>query len=228
MGLFGRSKKKTAAAENAPVNDEAPSPESEAAKGPFDIKDAPESERVDFGSLQIPAREGMSIAVEVEKRSRAVTGLTLTYGESQIQVNAFATPKSEGLWDDIRKSLRESIASQGGTTETREGAFGTELYARIPIAVKGSNKRAHRPMRFVGIDGPRWFLRAVISGAALQTGAVREEVEEIIRSIVVVRGSMAKAPREVLELKVPGEGSAATLPDDDDLLGQGPTIAEVR
>lgn len=227
MGLFGRSKKKASATDSAPLA-HTPSPEEEEVKGPFDIKDAPDTERLDFGSIQIPAREGMSIAVEVEKRSRAVTGLTLTYGESQIQINAFAAPKSEGLWDDIRKSLRESVASQGGTTETREGAFGTELYARIPLAIKGSNARAHRPMRFVGIDGPRWFLRAVISGAALQTGTVREEVEDIIRSIVVVRGSMAKAPREVLELKVPGEGNASPLPDDVDPLGQGPTIAEVR
>lgn len=227
MGLFGRSRNK-AATIGSDAPQEATSLEQEELVGPYDVKDAPDTERVDFGSIQIPAREGLSIAVEVEKRSRAATGLTLTYGESQIQVNAFAAPKSEGLWEEIRKSLRESIASQGGTTETREGVFGTELYARIPIAVKGSNKRAHRPMRFVGIDGPRWFLRAVISGAALQTGAVREEVEEVIRSIVVVRGSMAKAPREVLELKVPGEDSVTSLPDDDDPLGQGPTIAEVR
>ncbi|MCT1807384.1 MULTISPECIES: DUF3710 domain-containing protein [Dermabacter] len=227
MGLFGRSKRKAAPAENVQASEES-APEPEEVKGPYDIADAPDDERLDFGSLQIPAREGMSIAVEVEQRSRAVTGLTLTYGDSQVQVNAFAAPKSEGLWDEIRKSLRESIASQGGTTETREGAFGTELYARIPIAVKGSNSRAHRPMRFVGIDGPRWFLRAVISGAALQAGPIREEIEDIIRSIVVVRGSMAKAPREVLELTIPGEGAATALPDETDPLGQGPTIAEVR
>ena len=153
MGLFGRSKRKAAPAENVQASEDH-APEPEEVKGPYDIADAPDDERLDFGSLQIPAREGMSIAVEVEQRSRAVTGLTLTYGDSQVQVNAFAAPKSEGLWDEIRKSLRESIASQGGTTETREGTFGTELYARIPIAVKGSNSRAMVPAGSCALSFP--------------------------------------------------------------------------
>lgn len=232
MALFRRHR--PAAAENAsapPTVDEAPEV-SDAPVGPFDIADAPDTHRADFGGVQIPPREGMEIALEVDQASRRISGLTVTYRDAALQVNAFAAPRSSSLWSEVRSSLREAIAQQGGTTETRDGSFGAELYARIPVQTQGSTKRSYRPLRFVGVDGPRWLLRVVISGAALQHADVREEVEEIIRSIVVVRGSAPMAPKEVIELHVPadraGQQASPLTPEDIDPLGHGPSIAEIR
>ncbi|MDO5646105.1 MAG: DUF3710 domain-containing protein [Dermabacter sp.] len=232
MALFRRHRPSEAGSGPAPAAaDESPdSPDTLA--GPFDIADAPEVHRADFGGLQIPPREGMEIALEVDQASRRISGLTVTYRDSALQVNAFAAPRSSSLWSEVRGSLREAIAQQGGTTETRDGSFGDELYARIPVQTQGSTKRSYRPLRFVGVDGPRWLLRVVVSGAALQHSDVREEVEEIIRSIVVVRGSAPMAPKEVIELHVPadrgGQQSTPLTPEDIDPLGHGPSIAEIR
>jgi hypothetical protein len=44
-----------------------------------------------------------------------------------------------------------------------------------------------RLARFVGVDGPRWFLRGVIGGAAT-TDVEAAAREDLFRSIVVVRG----------------------------------------
>lgn len=64
-------------------------------------------------------------------------------------------------------------------------------------------------MRFIGVDGPRWFLRGVIRGE----GAVRPEaaarIEEIFAGIVVVRGHHPVPPRDLLELRLPNQSRPA-------------------
>lgn len=230
MGLFSRKKHTVEPASHTTAASAEDSPPLE---GPFDIADAPAGERVDFGAIQVPPREGMQIALEMEQRSRRVSGLTLSLSGSAIQINAFAAPKSHGLWDDVRASLRESIAQQGGTTETREGTFGTELHARVPLPDEGTGRTSatYRPMRFVGIDGKRWFLRAVISGAALRDPGARGAVEEAIRSLVIVRGRAPMAPKEVIELTIPEQAAESPqhtdTPEGIDPAGHGPSIAVV-
>ncbi|MGB4135503.1 MAG: DUF3710 domain-containing protein, partial [Microbacterium sp.] len=57
--------------------------------------------------------------------------------------------------------------------------------------------------RFVGVDGPRWFLRGVIGGDAASDPAAAEQVEDLFRSIVVVRGATPMPPRDLIPLKMP-------------------------
>ncbi len=230
MGLFRRKKKTIAeAAPNTPEDGVDAGASADTASGPYDIADAPDEQRIDFGAIQVTPRDGMQISLEMEQRSRRVSGLTLSLLNSAAQVNAFAAPKSAGLWDEVRKSLRASITEQGGTTETREGSFGTELHARLPLPASPDSGPKYRPVRFVGIDGPRWFIRAVISGAALHDNDACEEIEKAIRSLVIVRGTTPMAPKEVIELTVPHDAT----PDEErkqtaadlDPAGQGPSIA---
>ncbi|MDN5820560.1 MAG: DUF3710 domain-containing protein, partial [Brachybacterium sp.] len=101
--------------------------------GPFDEAEAPDEDRIDLGGLQVPTVDGMELRMEVDQRSSAVTGANLVLGGSSLQVQAFAAPKSRGLWEDVRRSLRDSVVTQGGTAETRSGAFGTELITRLPV-----------------------------------------------------------------------------------------------
>ena len=56
------------------------------------------------------------------------------------------------------------------------------------------------PATFLGVDGPRWFLRGVLSGrAAIDEGSAAPLVE-VFKAAVVVRGTEPMAPRELLPL----------------------------
>ena len=94
----------------------------------------------------------------------------------------------------------------------RDGAFGPELLATVPVqSGEGYSKRT---VRFIGVDGPRWFLRGVIGGPAAVESEAAEAIHEIFRSIVVVRGVTPMPPRELLPLKVPQGGGAEQAPSE--------------
>ena len=81
-------------------------------------------------------------------------------GDSMLQLQAFAAPKRAGLWDDIRRELIDELNAAGGRGEEAEGPFGPEVRARVP-AEPGDRGTGMQPARFLGADGPRWFLRGV-------------------------------------------------------------------
>ncbi|ASK66934.1 hypothetical protein CFK39_15220 [Brachybacterium avium] len=206
-----------------------PSPRGEHLEdGPFDEAEAPDEERIDLGGLQVPTIDGMELRMEVDQRSSAVTGANLVLGGSSLQVQAFAAPKSRGLWEDVRRSLRDSVVTQGGTAETRSGAFGTELITRLPVK-RADGRTGYRPARFIGIDGRRWFLRAILTGKALGDSEQSRRFETLLSRLVVVRGTGAMAPQELIPLHLPGEhpGLDQIRSGPLDPLARGPEITEV-
>jgi hypothetical protein len=118
-------------------------------------------------------------------------------------VQPFAAPRSSGLWHEIRTQLNEQILRQGGSTRQIAGPFGPELVAQIPAAAAPGQPPVARLARFIGVDGPRWFLRGVISGDAVADPQAAADVEELFRSIVVVRGSAPMPPRDLIPLHMP-------------------------
>ncbi|MDQ1556274.1 MAG: hypothetical protein QOI02_1276, partial [Actinomycetota bacterium] len=75
-----------------------------------------------------------------------------------------------------------------------------EVLAEIP----GAAGQPGRLARFVGVDGPRWFLRGVISGeGALNNAEAAAQIEEVFRSVVVVRGNTPMPPRDLIPLQLP-------------------------
>lgn len=196
--------------------------------GPYDEADAPDEDRIDLGGLQVPTIDGMELRMEVDQRSSAVTGANLVIGGSSLQVQAFAAPKSRGLWDEVRTSLRDSVVKQGGTAETRAGVFGTELITRLPVK-RTDGRTGYRPARFLGIDGPRWFLRAILTGKALGDPEQSQTFETLVSRLVVVRGGEAMAPQELIGLHLPGQrpGLSQTAAGPLDPLARGPEITEV-
>ncbi|TPW65057.1 DUF3710 domain-containing protein, partial [Schumannella sp. 10F1B-5-1] len=104
-------------------------------------------------------------------------------------------PRTSGLWHEIREQIVEQISRQGGRTQTVDGPFGPELRAEIPAP--SGNAPGVRIARFVGVDGPRWFLRGVISGKAAVEPEAAAQVEDLFRSIVVVRGNTPMPPRDL-------------------------------
>ena len=166
--------------------------------------------------------------MEVDQRSGAVTGANLVLGGSSLQVQAFAAPKSRGLWEDVRSSLRDSVVSQGGTAETRPGAFGPELITRLPVK-RADGRTGYRPARFLGVDGRRWFLRAILTGPALGDTEQARRFETLVSRLVVVRGTGAMAPQELIPLHLPGErpGLEQVRSGPLDPLARGPEITEI-
>ncbi|MDQ0734411.1 DUF3710 domain-containing protein [Arthrobacter agilis] len=202
--------------------------------GPFDLSEQEtESGYIDLGALRIHAAEGLQLRLEVEERSKRVIAVTLDLGGSTLQLQAFAAPKTEGLWDEIREQIGVSVGSQGGTVEERPGRLGTELLAKLP-AQTPDGQPGYRVARFVGVNGPRWFLRGVFGGPAALDRDAAAPMETLFRSVVVVRGDHPLPPRELLQLRLPKDASAGPPPapspvrPDLNPLERGPEITETR
>lgn len=175
--------------------------------GPLDESEAGAVKpSVDLGSLRIEPKRGMQLRLEVEKTTNRVVAVTLEYDESTLQLQPFAAPRTSGLWHGIRAQIASQIASQGGKVVEQEGPFGLEVAAVVPVQM--GEKFGNRAVRFVGIDGPRWFLRGVIGGKAAIDPDAAATVHAMLRSVVVVRGSTPMPPRELLPLRVPASPTA--------------------
>jgi Protein of unknown function (DUF3710) len=215
------------------------------ANGPFDVAEIDDiSELIDLGAILVPPLEGMELRLELnEEDGEHVVGVTVLLADSAVQVQAFAAPRREGIWDEVRTEIASGITQQGGTADEADGPFGRELLTRVP-GPGPDGKPGFQPARFVGVDGPRWFLRAVLSGAAVDQEKAGP-VEALVRSLVVVRGVEAMAPRELLPLRIPtapagaGEGAAEAedegdgeggpgYADDLNPFERGPEITEIR
>lgn len=194
--------------------------------GPWDAgEDYPRRERVDLGGLCLPVDPGFE--VQLNLAGDQIVGAVVVFEESALQVHAFAAPKRSGIWDEVRAELAEGVRSAGGTAEERQGPFGVELAAQVPA------EGTAQPVRYIGVDGPRWFLRAVISGRAALDAGTAATLEDVVRDIVVVRGDEPMAPKEPIELRLPPEARQAVerrpeeVPDLNPF-ERGPEIAEIR
>lgn len=192
-------------------NNDTPSksaPLNRATDGPFDDSEAnPVRPYIDLGGIKVLPREGLNLRLEVEEQSKRIVAVGLDYADSSLQVQPFAAPRTGGLWDETRVQLRDQVKAQGGRVEEREGPLGKELLAEVPAtAAEGSGLRL---ARFIGIDGPRWFLRGVIGGAGASDPDAAEKVEDLFRSIVVVRGGSPMPPRDLIPLKMPATPGSA-------------------
>ena len=184
-------------------------------EGPLDESEAnPVRPYVDLGGVKILPREGLHLRLEVEEESQRVVAVGLDYANSTLQVQPFAAPRSSGLWHEIREQIAEQVERQGGRTTVRDGVFGPELVAEIPVASPQGPGGETRVARFVGVDGPRWFLRGVIAGDAAIKADAAALVEDLFRSIVVVRGTVPMPPRDLIPLRMPAAPAAGdgTLP----------------
>jgi len=182
--------------------DEKSAPEDRETGGPLDEGEANAVRPyVDLGGVKIVPRPDLQLRLEVEEGSKRVIAVGIDYAGSTLQVQPFAAPRSSGLWHEVRGQIVQQIQKQGGETTERVGAFGPELIARIPVA--GAAEGTTRIARFIGVDGPRWFLRGVIAGQGAIDAAAAEQIDEVFRSIVVVRGQTPMPPRDLIPLSVP-------------------------
>ena len=181
-------------------------------------------------ALVLPDCPSKEAAYSVMEALRQGAAEVLNMEISDLQVQVFAAPRTEGIWDEIRAEIAESVVKQGGSVDDLPGPFGRELLARLPVRTS-EGRTGHRPARFIGHDGPRWFLRGVLSGRAAIEPVEATALEGVFADTVVIRGSEPRVPRELLPLTVPGrrvaaETDAPTAPEDP--LKRGPEITEIH
>jgi hypothetical protein len=151
----------------------------------------------------VPVPPQTEVRVDVGPDGQVIAA-TLVRDSSAMQVNAFAAPRSAGIWDEVRTEIAAALRESGGRAAEVEGPFGIELHAMVPTETPEQG-RGHAPARFLGVDGPRWFLRALLTGpAAVQPDAAGPLLGSF-QQVVVVRGNEAMAVRDPLPLRLPKE-----------------------
>lgn len=174
-------------------------------EGPYDERDAPEDgiERIDLGALRVPVGPGIDVRLEMNE-AQQVIAVTLAAKDGHMQLGVFAAPRTEGIWDDIRAEITASMnAQKGAAKEISDATFGTQLTGKLPGEGGGQV-----PVRFIGVDGPRWFLRAMLVGALATDKAKAAPFEKALRQVVVVRGAEPLPAREPVPLQLPKELAA--------------------
>ena len=167
--------------------------------GPYDSRHAPDGvQRLDLGSLLIPALEGVEVRVQANPDG-GVEQIVLVHGDSALQLGVFAAPRSEGIWAEVRAEIATAMKSDGAAPREFDGPYGVELAARV------NTPEGPADVRFVGVDGPRWMVRALYQGLAAADPAQEGVLGECLRGLVVVRDDEARPVREALPLRLPRE-----------------------
>ncbi|GAB3592125.1 DUF3710 domain-containing protein [Angustibacter peucedani] len=190
--------------------------------GPFDREevDGPDG-RLELGALWLPMVDGIELQLQMDEGTGQVTGAFVVLGDAAVQIQAFAAPRTEGIWREVCDEIAAGITEQGGTADPGYGRFGRELLARVP-AQQPDGKVGFQPLRFTGVDGPRWLLRAVFHGRAAVEPENAQVLEDLVAGVVVDRGREPMGPRELLPLHLPkgadvqGDVPAAAVAPGDD------------
>lgn len=174
--------------------------------GPFDLSEldniADSENYLDLGVLLAPNVADLEIHVDIDGETGLATSARLVIGPSSAQIQVYAAPRDSDLWPDIRIEIEGSLTSQGIPVTREYGRFGPELHAMLPTT--DLNGRSFlRAVRFIGVDGNRWFIRGVITGDAAVDDLARQHMDSVIASLIIVRGDEPMAPGEPLQIKLP-------------------------
>jgi hypothetical protein len=170
--------------------------------GPFDISEIGLlTPYLDFDSIRIAPKPGLIVRADVDDVNKRVVAITLEEDGHKLQLQAFAASKIDGLWEPTMAAIEQAVVDQGGSVERLDGAMGPEVKAGVPVVEEGL--RLLRESRFLGVDGPRWFLRGVLSGPDLSHQPRYQSLIELFRSVVVSRGETPLPPGDLLPLSIP-------------------------
>lgn len=200
---------------------------SAAPQGPYDVADIDLNdgvERLDLGALLLTAMPGIDVNAQVDEESGAIGELSLAGFDGAVQVQPFAAPRSGGYWAEVMQQMLSQLDESQAGTAVVDGRFGPELH--VVLHDDQGNATA---ARFAGIDGPRWFLRAVFFGAAARPGNAAAALDQAVAALVVVRGKEAMPAGAPLPLRIPNapiaQAGTAILPNPFE---RGPEITEIR
>ena len=115
MALFRRGGKDSAPddaveteVEESPVVDDEPDDDAvptvsapvQRTGGPWDASQVDDDlPRVDLGAILLPGVQGMELRMEIDKATDVVSAASILLDGSSLQVQAFAAPRTDGIWD---------------------------------------------------------------------------------------------------------------------------------
>lgn len=170
--------------------------------GPFDVTEigllAP---YLDFGSIRICPQPEVAIKADIEEASKRIVSLSLETHGHRLQLQAFAASRNEGLWSQAMAAIEEGVKAQGGLADQIQGALGVELRVQTTVTEKG--QKLLRESRFIGVDGPKWFLRGVLTGPELYSEASYMMLIKLFRGVAISRGDLPLPPGDLLPISLP-------------------------
>ena len=185
--------------------------------GPFDVDELPEDgvERVDLGSLLIAPEEDRELRLQVDETTGEVQSVMLASADGAVELRAFAAPRGGDLWSDVRPRIAADMAQHGGVATEREGRFGTELVCQLSVT-RGDGTTGTQPSRIIGINGPRWMLRATLLGRPATDPDGSAAWEDTITRVAVRRGGAAMPVGDLLPVTLPANARRIEPPNEND------------
>ena len=169
-------------------------------RGPWDQRFAPEGvARLDLGSLQIPAVEGVEVRVQANPEG-GIEHVVLVSAQGAVEFGVFAAPCSEGIGNEVRSEMFQEMTKAGLEVREVDGTYGRELAARL-----ADPQGQVVDVRYVGVDGPRWFVKATFQGPVAVDPSQAPVLGECLEGLVVVRDADPRPVRESLPLRLPDE-----------------------
>lgn len=183
------------------------------ANGPWDSSEKTAGDDpayVDLGALIVKVRVGLNLEMPVDE-NEDIGSVVLLTDNAALELRTFAATKSGGLWDEVRDDLILEVERLNGQCEQADGPFGPELRIRVPVDMDG--EEGFQPSRILGIEGPRWLLRATFLGDAGLNPSDEGILMEALHDVIVVRGDEPRLLREALLLTPPA--STTVVLDDE-------------
>lgn len=176
------------------------------ADGPWSADAVPEDVNLlDFGPLKLPALPGIKLRLEIDPDRQEIGAVTVRIADCSLQLQVIAASRGAGQWTDTRQALVANLKSRPGHQQVIEGHFGAEvigvLTGRTPEGVL-----IDATMRFQGIDGDGWMIRAVSSGPSVTHDDTANRINAFLSRCAVDVGDGAAPAGTVLPLTDPPGG----------------------
>lgn len=200
--------------DRAAAEDAEPAPAGPRSGGPWDVSEVTVAEddptKVDLGGLIVTGRPGVELQLQVDQASGEVMGVVLAGDQGAVELRAFAAPRNGEVWTDIRRAIAADVTRHGGTADEAEGVWGPELRVVMPVTMP-DGRPGSQVSRVVGIEGPRWLLRATLFGKPAVEWSDDDEIESALRDVIVVRGGNPLPPGDPLPMTMPANARGVEL-----------------
>jgi hypothetical protein len=179
-------------------------------RGPWDSSErtpGDDETYIDLGPLKVRVRVGLDVQLPTDGEGGEIGSVVLVTDDAALELRAFAATRSGGLWDEVRDDLIIEVERLGGECQQVDGLFGPELHVKVPVDLP-DGEQGFQPSRIVGIEGPRWLLRATFLGDAGLNPSDEGLLIDTLRDVIVDRGPEPRIPRESLLLTLPANAVA--------------------
>ncbi len=174
--------------------------------GPWDASevelDDEDTSYVHLGALAIKGREGVEVRLQADQATNEISAVMLIAEDGAMELRPFASPRNESIWDDIRGRLAAEAQRRGGQAAEVDGPFGKALQMVLP-ATAPDGQKGTQTSTVLGVSGPRWVLRVSTFGRPATQYRQDGLLEQVLRDVVVVRGTQPMSPGDALPLVLP-------------------------